>query len=337
MNVMRPVLIAGFLVVGALRATATPYTEHFDTLIADLHSRADSLTGTTDSVQQKQLKAILSVFKSLEEKDSSSLAADIKNAGKVYKKLAKAFPEEFGSSPGDFAVDLEDALDGLVEEVRALADAALSSLNALPNSTCKSAALINTYAAKNLCDETLIATDFAAAVKLLGTGLKAALKAGASVGKCASSGGGGGGGGGSGDTVTATINGSFSANLSASGMTYTAAIYSQSIGILSFSGADLNINHPATVAVAAFISGPGTYPVTSSSQVVDLKTNIFYGSLTGFGSLSTGTITIVTIDPAQQTVSGTFEFTAPRIYPAGVGSVSVTQGTFHFTHMQVSP
>jgi hypothetical protein len=312
--------LTALVAVWCPRAGAAPFTDHFDTLIADMQSRAGTLSNSTDKVQQKQFKTLVKVVGTLEGKTSTSLATDAKNLGTVAKTLAKAFPGDFTPTPGTFSTDLETALQGLVGDVQAVINPVQTTLDGLGGSACAVKAQTTLTAASNLVAEASSATDFATAAKLLGSGLKSTLKAAAAAGKCTS---GGGGGGGNGDFMKATISGDFSLNFSSPSAAPPTAVLTSSIDLFQIAGGDPAFSGVGISVGVAFssVTGPGTYPVVPGSNVIRGDTGTDY-------TLASGTITFTTFDVANQKLAGVFNFTATQVVPAGSGTVTVTNGTF---------
>jgi hypothetical protein len=310
-------LAVGLLVLTGSRAAATPFTDHFDTLIADLQSRAGTLSNSTDKVQQKQFKTVEKVLKKLEFKPSSSLGSDVKNLGKTAKTLVKAFPDDFGTPGGPFQTDLETALQGLIGDVQASVDSTQAILDGLGGSSCATKAQTTLTGASNLVVEATAAADFASASKLLGSGLKSALKANKAAIKCAAA-----NGGGNGDFMKATISGDFNLNFTAVPGSAVATIQTN-IDLLIIAGASGSVGGTGigvTVKLST-LNGPDTYPIDPTSNVV-------HGNPpTGYGP-GVGTITFTTLDLANQKLVGMFNFTANLLSPPGSGSVTVTNGTF---------
>jgi hypothetical protein len=314
-------LLLGLLAFVAPRASAAPFTDHFDDLIADLQSRAAVLSNSTDKVEKKQFTTVESVLKTLEGKNSTSLATDISNLGGVAKTLGKAFPADFPS--GTFGTDLETALQGLIGDVQTGLDTTQTTLDGLGGTTCATKAQGTLDAASNLVVAASAATDFATASKLLGSGLKSAQKASLAAAKCSSGsggGGGGGGGGGSGDFMKATISGDFSLNFSTPSAVPPAATYSGSGSSLSFLilGSDTFHSGTAMLIMVLGATGPGTYPMFAGSNVATATKD--YAS-------ADGTVTFTTFDLANQKAAGTFSFTASE----GSATITVANGSFSVT------
>jgi hypothetical protein len=323
-------LLIGLLAVVAPRASAAPFTGHFDNLIADLQSRAAALSNSTGTVEKKQFTTVESVLQTLEGKTSTSLATDISNLGNVAKTLAKTFPADFPS--GTFGTDLETALQGLVGDVQTHLDATQTTIDGLGASSCATKAQTTLDVASNQVVAASAATDFPTASKVLGTALKTAMKAETAAAKCSSttSGGGGSGGGGttSGDFMKATISGDFSLNFD-SIKSFVTATYSGSGAGTEFSviGAVANFHGTAIdVTVLGSIPGPGTYPIFGGSNIDRGNPKSDYGS-------ANGTVTLTTFDPTNQKASGTFSFTATAT--TGSATITVANGSFSVSKITI--
>ena len=296
---------------------ATPFTDHFDNLIADLQNEAATLGNSTDKTQQKQFKAIQKVLGTLEGKNSMSLGTDIKNLGSVAKTLAKAFPDDFTSPDGSFSTDLETALQGLIDDVQAILDAAQTAVDDLGDSPCATKAQGALDAASNQIAAASAATDFAVASKLLGAALKSAQKANVAAEKCIS---GSGRGAGSGDFMKATISGDFTLNFSATEQGTVFAILDSGADMVGFNGAVLSLGGVDIAFWVSDVTGPGTYPLLLESAVSRINPSATY-------TLDSGTITFTTYDLANQKLTGTFSFTAST----DSGTVSVSSGSFRIS------
>jgi hypothetical protein len=308
----------GLLGFWASPAKAAPFTDHFAGLIADLQTRAGALSNSTDKTEQKQFKAIQKVFKALEGKDSLSLATDIKNAGKIAKTLVKTFPTDFIPPGSALSSNLEDAIQGLAGDVQAVGDGAQTVLDGLGPSSCKDKAQTSLTTAQGLLDAADATIDIPTAAKLIGSALKAALKASATAAGCMS-----GGGGGNGDFLKATITGDFSLNFQTLSAVPPTATTISALDLLMITGGDSafgGVGLSVGVSLSS-VAGPGTYPVVPGSNVIRSDTSVDY-------SLASGTITFTTFDLAGQNLVGTFSFTATQIVPTGSGTVTVTNGSF---------
>ena len=188
-------------------------------------------------------------------------------------------------------------------------------------------------------DNASAATDFPTAAKLLGTALKAELKADAAVTKCSSqtsgSGGGGGGGNGLGDTLSATVSGSLNLNFSAvmgpNGLVAAGRYNPVNIITIEAGYAPGGVLQQSMILYADNVTGPGTYPIDFGSQF-DQEAS----PATDFLGAE-GTITFTTADFANQKLVGTFGFTAPELTPSNTGMVTVTSGMFNISRMPVVP
>jgi hypothetical protein len=318
-------LVAGAFVFQTSTAKAAPYTPYFDDLITELQSRSAALSNSTDKVEQKQYKACQKALKTFLGKDSTSLATDLKNVGKVAKTLAKAFPEEFNppvaTASAITIITLPDLLDNAYNEfytdVVNLLEGIQTALAALPASSCKTAALEIVDDIQAILDEAAAAPDFATAVKTLSKGLKTVAKADAAVLKATDCNTGGGGSIGKG--LSCSVNGNSFSALAAIGN------YLNITGQFTVSG----VTTERAVTVIVFgVTGPGTYPIGGGSQVQEVMSNETWAGN------ETGTVTINTWDLAGGKASGTFEFTVTKVFPeVSSNQVTVTSGKFNVSNI----
>lgn len=314
-------VLLGLLAFFAPRANAAPFTDNFVNLISDLQSRAATLSNSTDKVEKKEFTTIQSVLKTLEGKNSTSLATDISNLGSVDKALAKEFPDD-----ATFGADLETALEGLVGDVQTGLDATQTTLDGLGDTACATKAQTALDGASNQVVVALAATDFATASKLLGTALKSGLKVEIAAAKCSSTSGGGGSGGGttSGDFMKATISGAFSLDFDAED--FVTATYGPSAGLFTIVGAVANFHGTAIdITVLNGVTVPGTYAIFSGSNLDRGSPSSDYGS-------ANGTITFTTFDPTNQKAAGTFSFTATATNSA---AITVSNGSFTVSKISI--
>jgi hypothetical protein len=290
-------------------AVAAPFTSHFDDLIADLNTRANALSNSTDKVEQKQFKTIGKVLKQLNGKASTSLAADIKNLGSVAKALFKSFPTDFTPPGGSLDTNLETAVEGFASDVQTQIDATKSNVDALAISSCKLKTQATLDTAQTQLDAAEAALDFSTASKLLGSALKTASKAASSAAKCNSQGGGGGGGGSS--SFSCMISGAANDNFSAA----------TGNGFVLAQWNNTTLTHSMTL-YADLVDGPGTYPIDFAATVVQ-----YNPLMTFFGAA--GTITFTTADFTSKKLVGSFAFAEPQQIPSGTGTVTVTSGQFN--------
>jgi len=332
-------LVLALLVFGVPRANAAPFTDNFDALIADMQSRAGALSNSTDKVQQKQYKSLVSALKTLNGKTSTSLATDIKNLGTVVKTLIKSFPSDFTPPGGSLLTNSETALDGLIDDVQTSINTTTTNFNALATSSCKTKTQTTVDTAQTQLD-TASTTNITTAAKLLGTALKTELKADKAVTKCSSvitggGGGGGGGGNGLGDFVSATISGTVNLNFKAvmgpDGIAAAGQYHPVNIITIEASYAPSAVLHQSMVLYVDNVTGPGTYPIDFDSQFDDEATQ----PQTSFLGAE-GTITFTTADLANQKLVGTFAFTAPEV-GSNTEMVTVTSGQFNISRMPAIP
>jgi hypothetical protein len=305
-------LLLWLLVFSGLPAWAGPFSDNFDTLIADLHSRQATLSNSTDKVQVKQVKVIQKLLNTLETKTSISLATDVKNFGSTGRALVKSFPDDFGVPGGPFQVDLGTALGGLANDVQAMIGTVqTNSFHLDIASPCASNVLTTLDIASNSVAAALTSADFATASKLLGSGLKWIVQAGDDVGKCISEH--------SGDFMKATISGAINSDFMSVGRTIYAEydILGPLLSITSRSGGVVfNVT-------AMDVAGPGTYPLEE-----DGNHSFLFRSLKAVYGLS-GEVTITTLDLANQKAAGTFSLTGTYYPPSGIAkNITITNGSF---------
>ncbi len=119
------VVVVLFLFDGAPAARAD-FAGDFAPLRAELERRRDEdLVGTLDKTGRKQLKAVLGAI-ALLDKGGNGLSAEMKTAGKLIKRLAKAYPAEFDPATKSLAADLADVMTALLEALQASVAEALS-------------------------------------------------------------------------------------------------------------------------------------------------------------------------------------------------------------------
>jgi hypothetical protein len=318
-------IVAGLIVFQASTAKATPFTPYFEGLINELQSRSAALSNSTDKVEQKQFKACQKALKTFNGKHSTSLATDLKNAGKVAKTLAKAFPEEFNPAPTVAAVTpltttslfdlLNNAYNSIFGDASDILDEIETVLAGLPSSSCKDSAIGIVANIQAILDEAGTAPDFDTAVKTLGDGLKTVAKANAALLKAADCNSGGGGSVPKG--LNCSINGNSFSALAAIGN------YVNITKQFSVTGAT---TERAVTVIAVGVTGPGTYPIESGSQVQEITSGEMWA-----GNVS-GTITLTTLDVAAGKATGTFSFTVTKSLPeVSTNEVSVTNGKINIT------
>lgn len=325
---IRTLLITALLsVAGPLLGTAHEGVPHnFEDLFHELEVRAGLLTGSLDKVEQKQGKACIKAMAAIRK--ATNLAAEAKTAGKVAKTLIKAFPNEFAVAQ---TLDMEPHPHGhlydllvltysnIIGDVQAELDSLLPAIEALPPGSGKDAARQAWNLAQQLLDNAGESPDFAIAAKVLSSSIKAVLKTQSAIEKAQNSGGGGGGQG-----LTCVINGVNFQALGAAGAYLNAT--------MQFTVTGATAQRAVNISIFG-VTGPGTYPIGSGTQVQEIGTGVTYA-----GNL-TGTVTITTFNLAQQKASGTFSFTATQSLPAPnpANSVNVTSGSFNISSITVLP
>ncbi|HTS17279.1 MAG TPA: hypothetical protein VMP11_06890 [Verrucomicrobiae bacterium] len=316
-------LIVGVSVFRAPRVGAAPFTSNFDDLIADLQSRATVLSNSTGKVQQQQFKTIEKVLKTLDGKNSTSLATDIQNLGNVSKTLIKAFPTDYTPPGSSLLTNTDTALDGLLNDVQATINTTQSNADLLATSTCKTKAQSSINTAQSQLDAASSATDIPTEAKLLGTALKTELKAEKAVAKCPL-GGTGGGGTNTNDFVEATITGDFANSFRSSLLPPVATV--GDLGVLVNIGAgEPDFGGTAMSIEVRNVTTTNTYPIDLSSDLHrNSPSNTFY--------VTEGEITFTTFDLTNRLLAGTFDYTATNSVQGGM--ITVTNGVFHFDKIQ---
>lgn len=315
-------VIFAVLALGPSPIRATPFTDHFDALIADLQARAGALSNSVDATEQKQYKAIQKVLTTLVVNDSTSLATDIKNLGSAAKGLVKVFPTEFFPPSGVLLTNFQATVNGLAGEVQDTIDTTQTTIDGLPAGSCKDKANLANAAAQALLDSATSSLDMGVASKLLASALKAATKASAAAAKCLSS---GGGGGGSGDFMNATVGGDISSSFHSD---FPTPVYTISADRYDITGGDAN--GLGITLVVSNVVGVGTYPLASSSTLSRVSPLAAY-----LGAV--GSVTFTTYNPGQKQLAGTFSFTATRVLPDTNGAVSVSSGSFSSSTLATVP
>jgi hypothetical protein len=314
-------------------AKATPYTDNFDALIAELQARGASLSNATDKVGKSQYKACVKSLQTF-AKDSTSLATDLKNGVKVAKALIKAFPGDFTTNmtataaatltASTFGELLEAAYTGLADDVEAALAALQTTVNALPAGSAKDKALEAIAAATQALAEAENATDYDTGAKALATAIKEIAKGA----KAAASGGGGGGGGGASKLSAKVIINGVTNNWVA---TAAGGEWVKSTGILDVGGTTGPSGAPTSQLSAALGSG---YNGTTGAFALGGNVGGYFdfGAMRFYGAVS-GTLNITSFSEANTTIKGTFSYTASD----GTTTIQVTEGEFEVYDLTVTP
>lgn len=323
-------LIAVGLVVITLVAAWGPgaraaVTDDFTGLVAELQTRVDALSGSSDKTDRKQAKAAQKAI-GIIEKSTKSLASDIKAAGKAAKKLRKAFPGDFAMAPAAAAPTLGEllraAFEALAADVGAEVDDLSSAIDRLEEGADRDKAsgdLEKAEAALTSALAAIAAADYPTAVVQLGRAFTAMLKGRKIAGD---------GGGGSCPTVaTTTVTMSLDgAPWSASGF-LAGGDYTPSTGRFNFGGTRDPQGDAFGLIVGSGVTGKGTYStgISGSYTIGSPPTQVF--------DITSGTVVVDGLDVAGHTACGTFSFTASD----GGTTVTAMSGTFALPLLEVMP
>ena len=317
-------LIAGLLLFAVPRSQAAgPFTDNFTGLLAELQLRAAVLSTSTNKIEKSQWKACTKAITAL-KKDSTSLVTDLKTAGAVAKILTKAFPSEFTATTKldvrslTFTNDLSILMDQVFTYFNGDVTAALKALadvvKALPDGTVKTNAMALITLSQQQIIDAAASGDYTSLVTDLGTALKDIAK-GVKLTTPKSS-------GGNGFALTAKIDGlAWSADNGGGGGQFT-----QSTGEFVVSGnRSSNPNSALSVYVISGVTGVGTYTTGVLGTYTVYPINYY---------ITSGVVTITTLDIANHKASGTFSFSATD---GATVTVTGTTGTFNITDLTVKP
>lgn len=332
---IRMAVVASLFAAYGSVASADPFTDNFDALITELEIRSETLTNTTDKAEAKQKKAVDKVLKTLNDKDSTSVATDIKNAGKVSKSLQKAFPDEFLVVPtanvptvnGGFITSLGDLVAAVFElfasDVQADLDALQTQLDGLPDNDCKDEVQEEIDAVQAILDTEVLSPFDPIIPKLLGAAIKGLSKIADGIESVSNCGGGGGGGGGDAMmTAQISLNGGAAADFEGG----AAGVYVPNTGQLSVQGTSAGGLPIRSITISALnVTGPGVYPAGVGTLFLENP-----GSMDQFTFATgiTGMLNLTSFNLQAQTAEGTFYFSASQTVPAGDGTVEITSGSF---------
>lgn len=298
--------------------------DNFASLYLELQSRATTLTGSVDRVQQRQGRACLKAMAVI-ARTGTNLTSEAKTAGQVAKTLVKAFPSEFEpSGTGNLPDLLTSTYSNIVADVQVVLDQLQDQIDALPSGPGKDAAQLVWDSVQDLLNSVATAPDFITGAKILGQAIKGIRKIETAIRRASNPGGGGGGGGG-GQGLACTINGVSFRALGATGT------YANPTGQLLIVGA--TAQRSVSVSVVD-VTGPGTYPAAFGSEVREIATGVTYA-----GNV-TGTVNITTFNLAQRRAAGTFEFRASQTFPLPPNPsnvVNVVSGTFNVSNITIIP
>jgi len=326
------IVTATLLLAGLSRTAHAAFTDDFDALLAELQSRSVALSNSTDKAEQKQKKACDKAIAAINK--STTLARDIKTAGKVTKALTKVFTNEFAAAASMTlsAVTFSNSLDAIItqlftdlqSDVQSELNELQTLISGLPDGADKTKALAALAAAQDAIDQAGSATDVKTLVKALTTALKNVLK-----GQKIASNAGGGGGGACGtitqSTVTMTAsNDAFHASLPIPG--FAGAEYTQSTMTFSVGGTDGSTGNAVAFTVDSGVNGTGTYTNVSGNYTIGSPPTQTF-NITG------GSMTINGLDLVGMTACGTGSFTATD----GVNTINVSDFVFSINTLGVSP
>lgn len=335
----RVAVVAALFVAFGPVASAVPFTDNFDALIAELEIRSDTLTNTTDKAEVKQKKAVDKVLKTLNDKDSTSVATDVKNAGKVAKSLQKAFPAEFlvpalvsgpvvnggiDTTLGDlvadvfeaFAVDVQDALDALQTE-----------LDGLPDNDCKAKVQEQIDAAQAILDTEVVSPFDPIIPKLLASAVKGLAKIEKGLASVENCKGGGGGGGNADMTAQISVDGGAAQDFEGS----AAGVFVDLTGQLSITGVSVGNPMRSVTISAVNVNGPGMYP--AGAGTIFLENAGSMDQIT-YASSITGMLNLISFNLQSQTAEGTFFYNASQTTPTGTGTVEISSASFTIDTIQ---
>jgi len=304
---------------------AAPYTPHFDALRAELEARVAS--GTLEPKQERAASKALAAI----DGSSSSLAGDLRIAGKVLKRLGKAFADELGGGAGLGAL-VAGLKAALVAEVEDEAAALEGTAAGLADGACRGR--VDSVLEK-VADKVSAAEGAANPIPLLTRALRFLGKGTSKAGTCEPSG-----------SVTTTST-SLTTTSTAGGSTTTSTLQATCDGntltvsvndapfvpevAQFYRGDDVQSvvvygtsNTPGfseLSLVAWDVSAPGSYPVNEFSSWVE-NGDVTFQPPSPY--TVTGTMTVTTLSPTC--VAGSFDVT----FTAGAGTRHVT-GTFELT------
>jgi len=305
---------------------AAPFTPHFDALRAELAARvaAGALEPKQERAAGKALAAI--------DGASSSLAGDLRIAGKVLKRLGKAFADELGGGTGlgTLVAELKAAL---VAEVEGEAAALEGTAAGLADGACRGRV---DAALGKAADKVSAAAGAANPIPLLARALRFLGKGASKAGKCEPSG-----------SVTTTST-SLTTTSTAGGSTTTTTLVATCAGntltvavddapfvpeVAQFYrgddvqsvvvyGASNTPGFSELSLVAWDVSAPGAYPVNEFSSWVE-NGDVTFQPPSPYAV--TGTMTVTTLSPTC--VAGSFDvtFTAASATRHLTGTFALTE------------
>jgi hypothetical protein len=316
--------------VGALSASAAPFTDNFNNLIAEIQGRLESdFPGELTKEQAKQKKALESILARLNKTtgvtdEGKLFKKDVINAFVITKLLEKTFPGEFETNEVSAAVNswpalLEEMLglfSGDISDILAQAGTLLESAPDCSASTKSETTILVAEDLLNQGQAALTFTDYAKFVRKAVVKAQVALKLANSALNCST------GGGSIGSTgVRMKIDGQAWSTSNASGG------YNTTTKALSFGGLRLG-NPNSTLGLSAInVTGPGTYPITMGAGGYTVLSAIPTAYL-----VTGGTVTVEVLNTSNGDFKATFSFTATGTS----GSITVTDGEITVKNLPIT-
>ena len=166
-----PIVIALFC---GPAASAAPVTDHFDALRTELAARVDA--GALDARQERAADKALAAM----DAPSTSIAIDVRTAGKVLKRLARPFAGEIAAETGIGALT-EGLKAALIADVMGEVAALEAATSGLPDDTCRGRV---DAAVRRATDRVAAAEGAANPAAILARALRMVAKGTAKAGKC---------------------------------------------------------------------------------------------------------------------------------------------------------
>lgn len=311
LGVLVGAVCAAALLVSSQRAHAIP--SYYELLRTELEARRDEqYTGTLDSTQKKELKALVKALKFAPDPQALPPLADrVKAMGKVVKALQKAFPAEFPPTKAftPFGELLADMVAELRFEVQERYDALAGAVPGVHSATLHDRAESARIAAEEDIGLSASAATLADALKALGNALKLVAKGEKFVAKDPHV-----------DVVSATLG----ADAFDAQNTHAEVTVLPGDNLVDIIGSSQRNGQFVLVHVTSSnlqpVTGPGTY--TQGTGIVQVGTDPV--TLTHTYYAGTITLVITTLDLDARKVAGTFSFTAKD----GADTLVVTDGVF---------
>jgi hypothetical protein len=313
------VAAAALFTLGGSFLSAQPFTDHFGELQAELVQRRDNdFSGTLDSTQKKQQKAVLKSIKLL-DKDSTSLGTDLATFTKVGPTLEKAFASEFIAVTAvqnfrSLIVNLASNLGDDVEEARGALHARVGGLSD------KGAAKVNALITK--IDEALGSVETPLPSKDFGKSRSKANKLVVKGHKLADKDSGGGGGGPS--TITLVVDG---VPLTGDASTKVEVHNTNNVLVVASAFPTEGYTYYLVIYLEG-VTGTGSFPLTSGAQafvnrVPTVGDGVMFNATSG--SLD------VTFYDKNSHISGNFNFSATN---EGVGPIVIGASVFDIYNIE---